>query len=114
MTSARSRFFIHGVVRVLLVCAALTGCVSVQKTGQGESSPPSPAPEMSSVMFQSDQRDAEVYVNGEFRGTAPVSLQLAAGTHEIEFRLEGFEPWKRELVVIGGNDTRVAARMQKE
>ena len=98
---------------VLIVLLGSTGCVSVQKTGQGDSVPP-PPPEMASVRLESDQRDAEVYINGEFRGTAPFSLSLPAGTHTIEFKLKGFQTWKRELVVVGGSDTRVAARMQQE
>jgi hypothetical protein len=98
----------------LLVMIVATGCVSVQKSGQGESAPPPPPPELANVMLDSDQRAAEVYVNGEFRGTAPLNLNLPAGTHTIEFKLRGYQTWKRELVVVGGNDTRVAARMQQE
>ena len=69
---------------------------------------------MSSVMFDADHRYAEVYVNGEFRGTVPVNLHLPAGTHVIEIKLQGFQTWKRELVVIAGDDTRVAATLQPE
>jgi hypothetical protein len=65
-------------------------------------------------MFDANYRYAEVYVDGEFRGTAPVSLHLAAGTHAVEIKLQGFQTWKRELVVVAGNDTRVAATLQQE
>ena len=58
--------------------------------------------------------NAEVYVNGEFRGTAPLNLHLAAGTHKVELRLEGYQVWERELTVVAGNDTRVAATLQPE
>ena len=96
----------------LFLIVTLAGCVSVKKTGQGETAPP--PPELANVMLDSDQRAAEVYVNGEFRGTAPFNLNLPAGTHTIEFKLRGYQTWKRELVVVGGNDTRVFARMQPE
>ena len=59
-------------------------------------------------------RNAEVYVDGEFRGTAPVTLQLPAGTHEVEFKLAGFTTWSRALVVVAGDDTRVTATLQPE
>ena len=69
---------------------------------------------MTSVAFHSDPTNAEVYINGEFRGTAPLSFHIAAGAHEVVLRLEGFQPWARELVVVSGNDTRVAATLQPE
>lgn len=101
-----NRFAAAGLM--VLLALSLTACVSVQKSGDRDA----PPPVMTSVMFDADHRYAEVYVNGEFRGTAPVNLQLPAGTHVIEFRLQGFQTWKRELVVVAGNDTRVAATLQ--
>jgi hypothetical protein len=112
MTISRSIIngrFVAAALMVLLALS-LTACVSVKESGN---QPPAP-PAMSSVKFDADRRFAEVYVNGEFRGTAPVNLHLPAGTHVIEFKLQGFQTWKRELVVVAGNDTRVAATLQPE
>jgi hypothetical protein len=112
MTISRSRINGRFVVAGLMVSLAvsLCACVSVKESGNQDAPPPL----MSSVMFDADHRYAEVYVNGEFRGTAPVNLHLPAGTHVIEFKLQGFQTWKRELVVVAGNDTRVAAVLQPE
>ena len=97
-------------VLLLLAAVVMSGCVSVQKSGnQGEPPPPS-----AGVVFNSNPPNAEVYVNGQFRGTAPVTLQLPAGTHGVEFRLPGFTDWSRELVVVAGDDTRVTATIQPE
>ena len=109
-TGSVGRFAAFGLMT--LMALSLTACVSVQKSGNRDVPPP--PPEMTSVMFDADRRYAEVYVNGEFRGTAPVNLHLPAGTHVIEFRLQGFQPWKRELVVVAGNDTRVGATLIPE
>jgi hypothetical protein len=65
-------------------------------------------------MFDANYRSAEVYVDGEFRGTTPVNLHLAPGTHVVEFKLQGHKTWKRELLVVAGNDTRVAATLKPE
>ena len=67
-----------------------------------------------SVRFESAPDNAEVFVDGVFRGTTHVTLFLAPGTHVVEFRLAGHESWSRDLVVVAGNDTRVAARLQPE
>ena len=96
----------------LMMALVLTACVSVKESGTKVSAPPPPP--TTSVAFHSNPNNAEVYVNGEFRGTAPLSLHLAAGTHKVELRLDGFQIWERELTVVAGNDTRVAATLQPE
>ena len=94
----------------MLASVIMSGCVSVQKSGsKGEPPPPS-----AGVLFNSNPPNAEVYVDGKLRGTAPVTLQISAGTHTIDFRLAGFTTWSRELVVVAGNDTRVTATLQPE
>lgn len=96
----------------LLIIFIMAGCVSVKESGTKVSAPAPPP--TASVGFHSRPPDAEVYVDGEFRGTAPLNLQLAAGAHEVVLRLKGFEPWARELIVVASNDTRVAATLQPE
>ena len=100
-----------GLVFVVLMALALAACVSVQETG--EKTPP-PPPATTGVSFSTQPGDAEVWIDGEFRGTAPVTLHLPAGKHEVVFRLEGYRSWARELVVVAGDDTRVTARLQPE
>lgn len=97
------------VVLVLLVLT-LPACVSVQDNGQKTTAPPPAA----TVQFSSSPDPAEVFIDGQYRGSTPVSLQLAAGPHTIEFKLEGYQTWTRELVVVAGDDTRVASTLQRE
>ena len=106
------RFGSATLVSALFLVLALPACVSVQKSGEPESAPPPPP--TTGVMFQSSPDNAEVFVNGQFRGTTPVNLHLAAGTHKVELRLAGYRGWERDLVVVAGDDTRVAARLQPE
>ena len=96
----------------LLLVITMAGCVSVKESGTKVAAPPPPP--TTSVAFHSNPNNAEVYVNGEFRGTAPLSLHLADGTHKVELRLAGYRVWERELTVVAGNDTRVAATLKPE
>jgi hypothetical protein len=113
MTISRFGFRTYGVAvgMTVLMLLGVIGCVSVKESGTKVEAP---APPPTTVAFDSHPVNAEVYVDGEFRGTAPLSLHLAAGAHEVELRLNGFQVWARELVVVAGNDTRVAATLQPE
>ncbi len=97
-------------VIVLIAAAVLAACVSVRESADQ----PAPEQQVVSVRFEAIPDTAEVHVDGEFRGTAPVTLLLAPGAHAVELRLAGYHSWSRELVVVAGNDTRVAARLQPE
>jgi formylglycine-generating enzyme required for sulfatase activity len=54
------------------------------------------------VRIQGTPEDAEVFVNGESRGKAPVSLQLPASRHRLEVRHEGYNPLPVDLVLAPG------------
>lgn len=98
------RVLIPGAIALCIVLL-LPACVSVQKSGEKGGPPPA----MATVSLQSQPGDAEVSVDGDFRGTTPFALKLSSGTYTIEMRRDGFQPWTRELVVVGGDDTRVTA-----
>lgn len=103
------RFLLPGAI-VLSLALINPGCVSVQKTGEKGGPPPPSA----SVSFRSEPMDAEVSVNGQFRGTTPLTLNLPTGTHTVEFNLEGYQTWSRELAVVAGSDARVMATLKTQ
>lgn len=59
------------------------------------------------VQFNSRPDNAELWLDGEFVGTADIALRLTPGKHVIEMRRDGFETWCRELKVTLDNPTRV-------
>lgn len=65
------------------------------------------------VQFNSKPDFAELYVDGEFVGTADVALRLRPGKHVIEMRRDGFETWRRELTVTIDNPTRVVGLLKQ-
>ena len=54
------------------------------------------------VRVQGEPADAEVFVNGDSRGKAPVSLQLPASRWRIEVRKDGFNAFATDLVLAPG------------
>src|SRR6185436_7918815 len=51
------------------------------------------------VRIQGTPADAEVFVNGNSRGHAPVTVELPASRHRVEVRKEGFKPFGVDLVL---------------
>jgi formylglycine-generating enzyme required for sulfatase activity len=54
------------------------------------------------VRIQGEPADAEVFVNGDSRGKAPVALELPASRHHIEVRKEGYSPYVADVALAPG------------
>jgi formylglycine-generating enzyme required for sulfatase activity len=54
------------------------------------------------VRIQGEPADAEVFVNGNAQGKAPVSLDLPASRHHIEVRKEGYSPYIADVALAPG------------
>lgn len=66
----------------------------------------------SKVSVRSDPAGADVFLDSKFVGSTPTSLQLAAGTYSLSVKLQGYEPWQRELSVISGSEAGVQAKLE--
>jgi hypothetical protein len=80
--------------------------------------PPAPAPATANataeVSISSSVENADVYVDGNFVGNAPLpNFRLPAGTHKIEVRAAGYEIWSRDLTVAANASSRVVAQLRK-
>ena len=65
------------------------------------------------VQFNSRPDNCELWIDGNFVGSADVVLRLTAGKHIVEMRRDGFETWRRELTVTLDNPTRVAGFLKQ-
>ncbi len=54
------------------------------------------------VRIQGQPADAEVFLNGESRGKAPVTVALPASRHKLEVRRQGYDPYSADLVLAPG------------
>lgn len=61
-------------------------------------------PVVTSVRVAAVPEDAELYVNGEFRGPANQTIELMAATQQIEIRKQGYVPYTSEFVSRPGLD----------
>jgi PEGA domain len=56
--------------------------------------------EIGRVSFTSEDSASEIYVDGKFVGQAPATINLSAGSHHVEVKAAGKQPWSRDLEVL--------------
>ena len=59
-------------------------------------------PVLASVIIIAEPNDAELYVNGEFKGTANRTIELMAASQHIEIRKQGYVPYTTEFTARPG------------
>ncbi len=64
-----------------------------------------PLPEKTgSIKITSSPSGAEVYLDNEYHGTTPNTINaVAAGNHTVEVREHGYKTWSQNITVISGN-----------
>ena len=60
-----------------------------------------------------DWNGAEVLLDGQKIGNAPLTKTIAAGIHKLEVRLAGWEPFVRSVEVVPDDRTRVSAELKR-
>jgi len=65
------------------------------------------------VKVSSEPTGAEIYLDGNFAGSTPSTLQLQPGKYKLTVRLAGFQDWLRDLKVIAGSELNVDAKLGK-
>lgn len=59
-------------------------------------------PDWGSFAFATVPPGAEIYLDGDVIGTAPATIDLPPGSHELEFRLSGFAPVFLSVTSVAG------------
>jgi hypothetical protein len=75
--------------------------------------------EMGSVRLRANPREAKVYVDGALAGTVDDfdgfsdHLKLDAGKHQLELRLDGYQPYSTEVTVEAGRTLTTRASLKR-
>lgn len=75
------------------------GEVEIEGGGKLQVFAPDLVPAWADVTVTSEPAGAQVFVAGELRGTTPLTMEVVAGNHPIELRLDGFKPWSTDIQV---------------
>jgi hypothetical protein len=94
----------YGAIAICLVvcCIFLAGCgstpVQLQQNG--------------SIRILSSPAGAEVYLDGEYRGTTPATVTaVPAGNHTLEIRANGYDRWTAPVTVRAGGIANISATL---
>jgi tetratricopeptide (TPR) repeat protein len=70
-------------------------------------------PTVGALVVESEPPGAEVILDGQSRGCAPLRLEgLGAGRHRVLLQRSRFDPWRADVEVRAGEDCRVSARLE--
>lgn len=57
---------------------------------------------------------AEIYIDGTFISTAPVSnIQVEAGTHKIEIQKSGYKTWSRTMQILANSPAKIEIELER-
>jgi hypothetical protein len=66
------------------------------------------------VRLVASPQDAEVSVDDNFVGNAPVDLKLTPGKHTIKVSAAGYRSWSRELSVLTESEVHLNATLEHQ
>lgn len=69
-------------------------------------------PVLATVQVSAEPADAELYINGEYRGPANQSIQLMAASQQVEIRREGYVPYMTEFTARPGLDQQIRVTLK--
>lgn len=61
------------------------------------------------VTISSDSFNANIFIDGQFAGQTPSTIQLTPGTHHVEVKSADKKPWVRDLEVTAGSQLNLRA-----
>jgi hypothetical protein len=80
-------------------------------TASSVSSPGRPA--LGTVILSATPEHAEVSVDGDFVGNAPVNLKLTPGKHTITVSAKGYQGLTRDITVMPDSEVRLTANLEQ-
>jgi uncharacterized protein YceK len=87
-------------IYLLVLGAFLSGCSTTNDHTTG------------TVQVASSPSGAEVYLDNEYHGTTPNTITaVPAGSHTVELRENGYDPWSAPVTITGGSTANITAAL---
>jgi hypothetical protein len=66
------------------------------------------------VSINSEPEGADITLDGNYSGSTPSTLKLAAGSHVLDVAKDGFTRWERKISIEPGGNITVDATLEKK
>jgi hypothetical protein len=63
------------------------------------------------VLLTAEPDNADIVVDGRFVGNSPATLRLPEGTHVVEVKMDGLQPYRKEIHVTDKSEQTLRARL---
>jgi outer membrane receptor protein involved in Fe transport len=73
---------------------------------------PEMVPETGTLVINSDERDAEVLIDGSVEGFTPALINVPVGRHRVRVNSQGFLPYRREVQIRPNQQTVLKVELQ--
>ena len=68
--------------------------------------------EKGTLSITSDPSGAKVYVDGEYKGTTPLSIKLKAGTYSVVLKKRGYEEYATDIIIKSNKGNKISATLK--
>ena len=76
------------------------------------STAPPPTPTTGSLSVSSTPSGASIYLDGSYQGKTPKTIpDVSAGSHYIELKLDGYNPWSDRINVMTGSTSYISVQL---
>jgi len=69
---------------------------------------------LATISVSSSPDGADIYADDSFVGSAPATLKLSVGKHNIKVTMAGFKDWSREITALAGSEAHLTASLGKQ
>ncbi|ACX72849.1 PEGA domain protein [Methanocaldococcus vulcanius M7] len=69
---------------------------------------------LATIYIESEPSDANVFINGEYKGITPLKLQLEEGTYNIKIKKDGYNEYVEKITLKPGDSKEISVGLAKE
>jgi hypothetical protein len=66
------------------------------------------------IYIESEPSDANVFINGEYKGITPLKLSLKEGTYTIKIKKDGYKEYTKKITLKAGESREISINLIKE
>jgi hypothetical protein len=66
------------------------------------------------IYIESEPSDANIFINGEYKGITPLKLQLKEGTYTIKIKKEGYKECTKKITLKAGDSKEISINLIKD